>query len=170
MFAFVVLGAGGYFCGGRAVVGGTSIPRCELLPLCQWFTGKILAVLMLLMFVEWQVIGELANNNGAMRPFVQTFVLASQSAKKYYVHNDIFRYQDDVFHANGPTTDPGFAGQHNHMDTAFSEAGSGMQCLVLDFYTYYLLALQITIGVFLLGVTFSESFLLCNVCVCVVCS
>jgi len=76
-------------------------------------------------FVGWQVIGELANNNGAMRPFVQTFVLASQSAKKYYVHNDIFRYQDDVFHANGPTTDPGFAGQQNHVDAAFEEAGGG---------------------------------------------
>jgi len=65
-----------------------------------------------------QVIGELANNNGAMRPFVQTFVLASQSAKKYYVHNDIFRYQDDVCrHANGPTTtDAGFIGRENHID------------------------------------------------------
>ena len=30
-----------------------------------------------------------------MRAFVQTFVLAPESPKKYYVHNDIFRYQDD---------------------------------------------------------------------------
>lgn len=29
-----------------------------------------------------------------MRRFTQTFVLAKQSPKKYYVHNDIFRYQD----------------------------------------------------------------------------
>jgi len=29
-----------------------------------------------------------------MRKFVQSFVLAPQSAKKYYVHIDIFRYQD----------------------------------------------------------------------------
>lgn len=29
-----------------------------------------------------------------MRRFTQTFVLACQSPKKYYVHNDIFRYQD----------------------------------------------------------------------------
>lgn len=29
---------------------------------------------------------------------MQTFVLAPQSPKKYYVHNDIFRYQDEVFH------------------------------------------------------------------------
>jgi len=28
-----------------------------------------------------------------MRRFTQTFVLAAQSPKKYYVHNDIFRYQ-----------------------------------------------------------------------------
>jgi len=75
------------------------------------------------------VIGELANNNGAMRPFVQTFVLASQSAKKYYVHNDIFRYQDDVFHANGPTTEHVYTGQLNHVDAAFEETTSGTHCL-----------------------------------------
>ncbi|ENN82529.1 hypothetical protein YQE_01100, partial [Dendroctonus ponderosae] len=31
-----------------------------------------------------------------MRRFTQTFVLALQSPKKYYVHNDIFRYQDEI--------------------------------------------------------------------------
>ena len=41
--------------------------------------------------------GELSNNGQPMRRFMQTFVLAPQSAKKYYVHNDIFRYQDEVF-------------------------------------------------------------------------
>jgi len=40
------------------------------------------------------VIGELSNNSQPMRKFVQSFVLAPQSAKKYYVHIDIFRYQD----------------------------------------------------------------------------
>ena len=30
-----------------------------------------------------------------MRAFVQTFVLAPETPKKYYVHNDIFRYQDE---------------------------------------------------------------------------
>ena len=40
-----------------------------------------------------QVSGELSNNGQPMRRFVQTFVLAPQSPKKYYVHNDIFRYQ-----------------------------------------------------------------------------
>jgi len=44
-----------------------------------------------------QVSGELSNNGEPMRRFVQTFVLAPQSPKKYYVHNDIFRYQDEVF-------------------------------------------------------------------------
>ena len=40
-----------------------------------------------------QVSGELSNNGQPMRRFVQTFVLAPQNPKKYYVHNDIFRYQ-----------------------------------------------------------------------------
>uniref|UniRef100_A0A6M2DTV1 Putative rasgap sh3 binding protein rasputin n=1 Tax=Xenopsylla cheopis TaxID=163159 RepID=A0A6M2DTV1_XENCH len=44
-----------------------------------------------------QVTGELSNAGQPMRRFTQTFVLASQSPKKYYVHNDIFRYQDLVF-------------------------------------------------------------------------
>ena len=40
-----------------------------------------------------------------MRRFMQTFILAPQSAKKYYVHNDIFRYQDEVFHDNDTDTE-----------------------------------------------------------------
>ncbi|CAH1127119.1 unnamed protein product [Ceutorhynchus assimilis] len=43
-----------------------------------------------------QVTGELSNAGQPMRRFTQTFVLASQSPKKYYVHNDIFRYQDEI--------------------------------------------------------------------------
>ncbi|XP_063540060.1 ras GTPase-activating protein-binding protein 1 [Cydia strobilella] len=43
-----------------------------------------------------QVTGELSNGGAPMRRFTQTFVLAAQSPKKYYVHNDIFRYQDLV--------------------------------------------------------------------------
>lgn len=34
-------------------------------------------------------------NGSSFRNFVQTFVLAPQSAKKYYVHNDTFRYLDE---------------------------------------------------------------------------
>ena len=36
---------------------------------------------------------------------MQTFVLVPQSPKKYYVHNDIFRYQDEVFHDNDTDTE-----------------------------------------------------------------
>jgi len=45
-----------------------------------------------------QVTGELSNDMGPMRRFMQTFILARQSPKMFYVHNDIFRYQDEVFH------------------------------------------------------------------------
>ncbi|CAG2059528.1 unnamed protein product [Timema podura] len=44
-----------------------------------------------------QVTGELSNSGEPMRRFTQTFVLAAQSPLKYYVHNDIFRYQDMIF-------------------------------------------------------------------------
>ncbi|XP_037083944.1 ras GTPase-activating protein-binding protein 2-like [Pollicipes pollicipes] len=44
-----------------------------------------------------QVSGHLSNNGAPMRPFMQTFVLAPQTAHNYYVYNDIFRYQDDLF-------------------------------------------------------------------------
>lgn len=43
------------------------------------------------------VTGELSNGGGPMRRFTQTFVLVLQSPKKYYVRNDIFRYQDEIF-------------------------------------------------------------------------
>jgi Ras GTPase-activating protein-binding protein 1 len=46
-------------------------------------------------FAYVQVIGELSNADQPMRRFVQSFVLAPQTANKYYVHVDIFRYQDD---------------------------------------------------------------------------
>lgn len=111
---------------GREVVNGTRWSQKEFNPM-QAFPIPICYLWKVTDSpVVCQVIGELANNHGVMRPFVQTFVLASQSAKKYYVHNDIFRYQDDVFHANGPTTDPGFAGQQNHVDAAFEEAAGGV--------------------------------------------
>lgn len=44
-----------------------------------------------------QVTGELSNSSSPMRKFMQTFVLQRQSAKKYSVYNDIFRYQDEIF-------------------------------------------------------------------------
>ncbi|XP_078422580.1 ras GTPase-activating protein-binding protein 2 isoform X2 [Cetorhinus maximus] len=46
-----------------------------------------------------QVMGELSNSGRPMRKFMQTFVLAPEGSvpNKFYVHNDIFRYQDEVF-------------------------------------------------------------------------
>ncbi|XP_018015264.2 ras GTPase-activating protein-binding protein 2 [Hyalella azteca] len=44
-----------------------------------------------------QVMGELSNDGLPMQRFMQTFVLAPQSNKKYYVLNDIFRYLDQVW-------------------------------------------------------------------------
>jgi hypothetical protein len=53
--------------------------------------------MVLFFFVLLQVTGELSNNGDPMRRFMQTFVLAPRQPKKYYVQNDIFRYQDEVF-------------------------------------------------------------------------
>uniref|UniRef100_A0A8C5GRY3 GTPase activating protein (SH3 domain) binding protein 1 n=1 Tax=Gouania willdenowi TaxID=441366 RepID=A0A8C5GRY3_GOUWI len=46
-----------------------------------------------------QVMGELSNNMQPMRRFAQTFVLAPEgtTADKFYIHNDVFMYQDEVF-------------------------------------------------------------------------
>ncbi|XP_016340338.1 ras GTPase-activating protein-binding protein 2 [Sinocyclocheilus anshuiensis] len=46
-----------------------------------------------------QVMGELSNSGRPMRRFMQTFVLASygSAVNKFYVHNDIFRYEEEVF-------------------------------------------------------------------------
>jgi len=62
-----------------------------------------------------QVTGELSNNGEPMRRFMQTFVLAPQTPKKFYVHNDIFRYQDEIFQDNSDTEseDPSQQ-QHQH--------------------------------------------------------
>nr|CAB3247825.1 ras GTPase-activating protein-binding protein 2 [Phallusia mammillata] len=51
-----------------------------------------------------QVTGELSNEGMPLRRFMQTFVLAPQGDNpyKFYVHNDIFRYQDEVFMDNVP--------------------------------------------------------------------
>ena len=60
--------------------------------------------------------GELSNNGEPMRRFMQTFVLAPQTPKQYYVHNDIFRYQGEVYHDNSDTEseDQPQLQQHNH--------------------------------------------------------
>lgn len=62
----------------------------------QWSIGGSVVI---------QVVGELSNNGSPMRRFMQTFVLGQQNPKKYYVHNDIFRYQDEVFVESGNDAD-----------------------------------------------------------------
>lgn len=54
-----------------------------------------------------QVAGEISNKELPLRRFMQTFVLAPQGDNpcKFYVHNDIFRYQDDVFVDEPSVTD-----------------------------------------------------------------
>uniref|UniRef100_A0A8C6TP45 GTPase activating protein (SH3 domain) binding protein 1 n=1 Tax=Neogobius melanostomus TaxID=47308 RepID=A0A8C6TP45_9GOBI len=59
-----------------------------------------------------QVMGELSNNMQPMRKFMQTFVLAPEGtvANKFYVHNDVFRYQDEpeqdqMFYRTVPSPD-----------------------------------------------------------------
>ncbi|XP_072050575.1 ras GTPase-activating protein-binding protein 2-like [Amphiura filiformis] len=54
-----------------------------------------------------QVTGELSNNGEPMRRFMQTFVLAPQTPKNYYVRNDIFRYQDEVFNESDSESENG---------------------------------------------------------------
>ncbi|CAF3314766.1 unnamed protein product [Rotaria sp. Silwood2] len=44
-----------------------------------------------------QVTDELSNNGDPIRRFMQTFVLSPRQPKKYYVQNDTFHYQDEVF-------------------------------------------------------------------------
>ncbi|OQR77512.1 ras GTPase-activating protein-binding protein 1-like [Tropilaelaps mercedesae] len=71
-----------------------------------------------------QVAGELSNRGSPMRRFLQTFVLVPLSARKYYVRNDIFRYQDEIYtedtadedelNANEATASP-TSGQHHHV-------------------------------------------------------
>ena len=45
----------------------------------------------------WRVCLTAAETATHSPTFMQTFVLAPQNPKKYYVHKDIFRYEDEVF-------------------------------------------------------------------------
>uniref|UniRef100_V5HCT0 Putative rasgap sh3 binding protein rasputin n=1 Tax=Ixodes ricinus TaxID=34613 RepID=V5HCT0_IXORI len=67
-----------------------------------------------------QVTGELSNGGQPMRRFMQTFVLAPQSPLKYYVRNDIFRYQDEVFTEEEEEEDPQ-PGEMGHQQVAGKE-------------------------------------------------
>ncbi|XP_067010833.1 ras GTPase-activating protein-binding protein 2 [Anabrus simplex] len=64
-----------------------------------------------------QVTGELSNSGQPMRRFTQTFVLAAQSPKKYYVHNDIFRYQDMMFSDEEVEQDSGHSAAEEDVET-----------------------------------------------------
>lgn len=69
-----------------------------------------------------QVSGELSNDGHPMRRFTQTFVLACQSPKKYYVHNDIFRYQD-MYNEDDEAT-PRQGDEHDTNDSNVTTASS----------------------------------------------
>lgn len=75
-----------------------------------------------------QVTGELSNNGEPMRRFMQTFVLAPQTPKKFYVHNDIFRYQDEVYQDNSDTESE---------DQQLSENNLISKTAVLNMNNYY---------------------------------
>ncbi|CAF0972394.1 unnamed protein product [Adineta steineri] len=81
-----------------------------------------------------QVTGELSNNGDPMRRFMQTFVLAPRQPKKYYVQNDIFRYQDEVFD-DGSDEDDGSSsqiyGDTDKVSNADSSAAVTQQPLVV---------------------------------------
>lgn len=50
-----------------------------------------------------QVCGELALKERGKRRFCQTFVLHPQSAKKFYVHDDVFQWLDKAFNEQLPS-------------------------------------------------------------------
>ncbi|XP_060273227.1 ras GTPase-activating protein-binding protein 2 isoform X4 [Ovis aries] len=54
-----------------------------------------------------QVMGLLSNSGQPERKFMQTFVLAPEGSvpNKFYVHNDMFRYEDEVFGDSEPELD-----------------------------------------------------------------
>lgn len=80
-----------------------------------------------------QVSGELSNDGHPMRRFTQTFVLACQSPKKYYVHNDIFRYQDVL-----NEDDESGEGQDLNSDTVtVSDGSSGIITTPTNQNVYY---------------------------------
>lgn len=78
-----------------------------------------------------QVTGELSNNGEPMRRFMQTFVLAPQTPKKFYVHNDIFRYQDEVYQDNSDTESEDPPQQHIEQHVASKQHPANN---IIDYY------------------------------------
>lgn len=72
-----------------------------------------------------QVTGELSNAGQPMRRFMQTFVLAHQTPLKYYVRNDIFRYQDEVFTEEEEEDSDKAVREEDQADTQASDTSSG---------------------------------------------
>ena len=68
---------------------------------------------------------------------MQTFVLAPQSPKKYYVHNDIFRYQDEVFHDNDTDTENLEEAQGKQWDLVWIQHKSALWYFVICNETVY---------------------------------
>lgn len=63
-----------------------------------------------------KVSGELSNDGEPMRRFTQTFVLGTHSPRMYYVHNDIFRYQDMLLSDEEGETQPSNDDADQHQD------------------------------------------------------
>ena len=70
-----------------------------------------------------QISGELSNDGQPMRHFIQTFILAPKAPKQYYIHNDIFRYQDVMVDSMG-TADTSNTSRDNGGTTT---SGIGME-------------------------------------------
>uniref|UniRef100_A0A8C4R6G2 NTF2 domain-containing protein n=1 Tax=Eptatretus burgeri TaxID=7764 RepID=A0A8C4R6G2_EPTBU len=70
-----------------------------------------------------QVMGELSNAGLPMRRFMQTFVLAPEGSvpNKFYVHNDIFRYQDEVVDSDGDVAEGNIVEQPEPIKDRVSE-------------------------------------------------
>ena len=96
-----------------------------------------------------QVMGLLSNNNQALRRFMKNFVLAPEGsvANTFYVHNDIFRYQDEVF--GGFVTEP----QEGKCESVFMVTCVASDCLERSLVTLYFMNQQCegSTGILLLG-------------------
>ncbi|CRL07119.1 CLUMA_CG020116, isoform A [Clunio marinus] len=84
-----------------------------------------------------QVSGELSNDGHPMRRFTQTFVLACQSPKKYYVHNDIFRYQDMYNDDDEANTRGGDEHDNNESNVTTTSSDSSASIIVTQNPVFY---------------------------------
>jgi len=73
----------------RILAIGFKDPRCKILQIDSMFSEADCVLV--------QACGELSNDGGPMRRFMQSFLLKPKGEKSYCVMNSIFRYQDEVF-------------------------------------------------------------------------